>query len=298
MTIVITGAAGFLGREVVRACAMAGHSVLAVDRVETSSLAGRAVRFLLADLSDPADLSKLLSAAGPGAVLVHLAWDMRRHLGFAVQAEALRQFAALLDHAAAHGVTRVVAMGSAEEYGSAEGVLRETTASVPPLSPYGWAKRAAFDLAVAWGARSGVPVAWLRPFIIYGPGQRGEMMIPYAVERARRRERAEFTDGLQRRDFVHVADVADAVVRAAGASLPGVEPLNLGRGEGVAVADVLTTIARAFDAESCFQLGARPRRPGEPDLQVADTRRAESLLGWRARIGWQEGIAQVCGGAP
>lgn len=294
--VIVTGAAGFLGRAVVRALANAGHTVLATDRVESTECAGERVRFQLADLSNPSELSTLLAPASEGATLVHLAWDMRRHQGFSLQAASVHQFAQSLDAAAGHGIARVVAIGSAEEYGAAGGVIREDTPAVSPFSPYGWAKRAAYELAAAWHARTGVTVVWLRPFIIYGPGQRGDLMIPYAIERARRRERAEFTDGAQRRDFVFVEDVAEAIRLAVERSIEGVQVINLGRGEAVRVADVLNRIADLMDARDVFALGARPRRPGEPDEQVADTSRAAVLLGWRARTGWQEGISRACAG--
>lgn len=291
MTIVVTGAEGFLGRAVVAALAADGHPVVAVDRVPHVGEALPGITYYQADLAEAVTL--LPRESGP-FTLVHLAWDMRRHLGYSVQGEQIRQFAALLDHWTPRGLQRLVAMGSAEEYGSLEGLIDERARPVGALSPYGWAKRAAHDLTASWQGRTGVPVVWLRPFIIYGPGQKGDMMIPYAVAQACSRQPAQFSDGLQQRDFIYISDVVEGIRRAVVAESSGMAVCNLGRGEPVVVAEVLKTIAAFFQAESTFALGARPRRPGEPMRQVADIRQARDLLGWTPQVRWMDGIRKVC----
>lgn len=292
MVVIVTGAAGFIGRAVVRALEAAGHEVWATDRVEGEHADKK--HFIRADLADPGDVVRMFVHVDRNAALVHLAWDMRRHEGFALQACSVSMTAVLLDEAAKHGVIRVIALGSADEYGAASGVVREDAAPVMPLSPYGWAKRATHDLAAAWCARTGIPTIWLRPFVVYGPGQGGDLMIPYAIEQARSRKPAEFTDGEQRRDFVYIDDLVAAVRAAVDADLAGFHEFNIARGEPVRVRDVLIEIARHFGAEPLFRLGARPRRPGEPDELVADITAARTRLGWRPRVSWQEGIARAC----
>jgi nucleoside-diphosphate-sugar epimerase len=223
-------------------------------------------------------------------VLIHLAWDMRRYQGYGIQAEQVRQFANLLDYWSERGLHRLVMMGSAEEYGHRAGVMREMDTPELPLSPYGWAKRAARDLAASWSVRTSIPVVWLRPFIMYGPGQKGDMVIPFALESAQLRRHAQMTDGRQQRDFVYIDDVVEALWLTANKEMQGFNEFNLSGGEGVKVADVVMTIARHFGVEDLFELGARPRRPGEPDVQVADCTKAAALLGWKAKVGWREGL--------
>lgn len=290
MITVITGSEGFLGRRVVDRLASAGHSVIAVDRIEHTGPSIDGVVYHISDLSDP---TSLIPCPLAPFTLVHLAWDMRRQLGYATQAEQVGPFAGVLEHWSERGLRRVVAMGSAEEYGGRNGVIRESDPPVLPLSPYGWAKRAAHDFAASWQVRTGIPVVWLRPFIIYGPGQRGDMMIPYAVQCAREGRTAEFTDGKQKRDFIFIDDVVDGLARAVEADVDGFHACNLGRGESVTVRDILTAIADHFDVGQRFNFGARSRRPGEPDIQTADTTRARELLGWRAAVDWREGLTRT-----
>lgn len=238
---------------------------------------------------------------GHRATLVHLAWDTSRTPRFAVHAQQVQRLAELLETWGSDALERVVGLGSAEEFGARSGTLHADDAPQGPLSAYGWGKRAAGELLAHWSARHGASGVWLCPTIVYGPGQAGNMVIPYALRQALRGERALFSDGRQLRDLVHVDDVAAATVAAAIGSAAtaqaGFQRAMLGTGQATAVRDVILHIARCFQAEDRFELGAIPRRAGEPELQVADTTAAERLLGWRARIDWRRGVATLCAAA-
>ena len=289
--VVLTGASGFIGRHVLERLREVSVPILAVDRVESKRKLPEGVRFHRSDLSAPSDLVPPEFDVSAGFTLVHLAWDMRRGSEYAPHLEQARLFTALLDYWSDRGLARVVGMGSAEEYGTRSGLIHESDPPVTPLSSYGAGKHAAYIAASSWAARTKRDLVWLRPFIVYGPGQQGDMMLPYAVRQAKARQAADFTDGEQERDFVYVGDVIRAILAALGRGLTGVHAVNLGCGEPVKVREVLMEIARLLNAESLFRLGTRPRRPGEPERQVADIGAARDLLGWTPKIGWREGIA-------
>lgn len=295
-SIVLTGASGFVGRHVLPLLAEPGRSVLAVDCVEPAQALPAGIAFHRSDLSDPADLIPPEIDVGAGFTLIHLAWDMRRGGTFAPQLEQTRLLAGLLDYWTERGLGKLVAMGSAEEYGARAGIIHETDPPLMPLSPYGLAKHSAWLLSSAWARRMERAVFWLRPFVVYGAGQRGDMLLPYAIAQARAKRPAEFTDGLQERDVVYVTDVADAITAAAMSELKGAHVLNLGCGRPVAVRDMLMEIAQLLDAVDYFKLGARPRRMGEPDRQVADSGVARDLLGWTPTVDWREGIGRMVNG--
>jgi nucleoside-diphosphate-sugar epimerase len=295
MRVLLTGAQGFIGRRLVTRLAAEGAEVLAVDQVPAREPLPPDVRGEVSDLGNSAALvSRHWKSAGPFS-LVHLAWDLQRRDRWSAQAGAVRVLAGLIEDLTSAGLERVIAMGSAEEYGTRGGRLAEDDAPGLPLSPYGWAKRAAGEMVASWAGRTGRRALWLRPFVVYGPGQGGDMAIPYAIRRARERAAADFTDGLQQRDFVFVDDVVEAIVGGLSAEWRGAELVNLGWGRPVALRDVLDEIARLLGAGDLFRFGARPRRVGEPEVQVADTARAEERLGWRPRVEWREGVRRTCG---
>ena len=295
-TIIVTGAAGFLGRRVVARLAAAGQQVLAVDLRKAPDDLPPAVKYRRVDLG--AGFDWLPELAGAGFVLVHLAWNMNRADADG-QVASVRDFIRLLEGLPARNLHSVVGLGSAEEYGELEGQLREDMAPGNRLSAYGKAKHEACRSLAAWARQGGRQAVWLRPFVIYGPGQGGDMAVPYALRCARERRPAEFSEGLQLRDFIHADDVAVGIVQAV-AGLPNqagtFAACNLGRGEPVRLRDVLERIARNTGAQKLFNYGVRPLRANEPQTQFADLVSTESLLGWRARISWKEGIDALCGG--
>ena len=286
-SIAVAGAAGFIGRRVVAHLAKSGAEIVAVDRVPAPAEFPATAEYCRADLAtDPA-------AIPPTDVLVHLAWNMDR-ADAAGQARAAADFSRLLESDRWRGV---VGLGSAEEYGELEGRLREDVAPGAKLSAYGQAKHAAGKALEVWARETGRKAVWLRPFVVYGPGQGGNMAIPYALRCARERTPGDFSEGLQFRDFVHVDDVA-AGIAAAALGLPDMAPAfavcNLGRGEPVRLRDVLERIAKNMAARELFRFGARPMRSGEPQEQYADPSAAADRLGWRARISWESGIDAMC----
>ena len=295
MLSVVTGAQGFLGRHLVRRLSREGRPVLAVDQKPLIGEALPGVVYHVSDLSDPETLIPPSCEPVTDFALVHLAWDMRRpEASYRIQMEQALRLAGLLDTWGPRGLRYIVAPGSAQEYGSRNGTLAEDDPPELPLTPYGCAKRAAGQLAASWSLRTGIGLLWLRPFIVYGPGQAGNMLIPYSVRQAATRERARVSDGLQVRDLVYVDDVIEAIAAGLNRMPEGARVVNLGGNDPVRVRDVLQAIADYFRAGDLFEFGAIPRRAGEPEIQAADVRRAAEVLEWKPTVGWRDGVRRVC----
>jgi UDP-glucose 4-epimerase len=285
-TVILTGASGFIGQHVMRQFAeqQAGFMTLDIRAIEGGEAKGLSVRAADGTLHDFSEVRD--------CTLVHLAWCPPVRDTLRPHAQQVKLLAGLLE-AYGDSIGRVIALGSAEEYGSRAGRLQEQDAMNSALSPYGWGKRSAQTLLETWCRLNGKAGLWLRPFTVYGEGQQSNMAVPYAVRQALKQEVAEFSAGTQQRDFIHVDDVARAIGLAAATSWTGFNIANLGTGTGTPLRDVLEQIAVLFDAKGLFRYGAHAMRPGEPDVQIAATERATELFGFTAEINLDEGLRRM-----
>jgi dTDP-L-rhamnose 4-epimerase len=176
------------------------------------------------------------------------------------------------------------------------GVLIPEDAALEPRSTYAATKLAQEHLAVSWARATGGRVWAMRYHNVYGP--RMPQNTPYAGVASIFRsslERGEgprvMEDGHQRRDFVHVTDVAAANLAALGTPAPTGRcvPLNICSGEVRTIGDLATTLASAMDGPTPQVVGGA--RPGDVRHVTADPARATELLGFRARTTFADGIA-------
>lgn len=271
----VTGARGFIGQALVAALARAGAQVDAPLRARM-------------DLADSRAVESHVGALQPEFVF-HLASD---GVNQPVDPEQLRlsniEGTRNLVRALCRlpMLPRVVLLGSCVEYAAKSGRILETDA-LGPYSEYGRTKVEAAQLAQTEGA----PLAqiWVRLFNVYGPRDASERLLPHVVRQCRQGLPIETTAGEQLRDFTHVDDVAEGLLRLA-LSLPAVrawEVCNLGSGHAVRLRDFISEIADTLREQGLIpdvRFGARPYRPGEAMEYLPDISKL------RARLGWEPGI--------
>ena len=308
MNILVTGGAGYVGAASVDALVAAGHAVTVIDDLSTghaTAVTGD-VRFVQGSYADQGALETVLREDGIDAIL-HCA--ARSLVGESI-ADPARYYranvvggVALLEAARAAGVGRVVFSSTAAVYGVPEATPIEEDAPLRPINPYGESKRT-FEAALDWFGRAyGLRAVSLRYFNVAGATERvGEVhdpethLIPTilsAAEGARPLTLygADYPtpDGTGVRDYIHVADLADAHLRALEATAPddprttpslerGLLVCNLGSGGGFSVREVLAVAERVVGQAIPHTIG--PRRPGDPPVLVASVDRAREVLGW------------------
>ncbi|MEU9207163.1 UDP-glucose 4-epimerase GalE [Streptomyces sp. NPDC048415] len=307
MTWLITGGAGYIGAHVARAMAEAGERVVALDDL-SSGVPNRLPESipLVQGSSLDGDLLKRVLAEHAVTGVVHLA--ARKQVGESV-AQPTRYYqenvgglATLLEAVAGAGVKRFVFSSSAAVYGNPDTDLITETTPCAPMSPYGETKLAGEWLVRAAGRAHGIATVCLRYFNVAGAAapelaDTGVFnVIPMVFDRLTRGEAPRIfgddyptPDGTCVRDYIHVADLAEAHLTAARRLADGATgdlTVNIGRGEGVSVRELITLIGEV-SGDSRPPV-VEPRRPGDAPRAVASAALAAEELGWSARRGVRE----------
>jgi UDP-glucose 4-epimerase len=189
-------------------------------------------------------------------------------------------------------------VGTAAEYGAGPTPFREDQPD-DPRSPYAVSRAKANRYAISLDLN----VAILRLFSVYGIGQPANMFLPQLIAHAVQGTEFRMSAGTQRRDFVHVEDVAAGLLAAANA--PGaIGLINIGSGVGSRLSDVAQTIWRYCDADDdLLRLGAIDTAGDGAFDTLADITRAMNVIGWRPQrkfmtdIGPGEALIEMIGHA-
>ena len=184
--------------------------------------------------------------------------------------------------------TRVVFASSSSVYGDAETYPTPEDVVPRPISPYGITKLACEHLARAYGSEFGLEVATVRYFTIYGPRQRPDMAFTRMVTRlAEGRSFELYGDGSQSRSFTYVEDAVDATI-AAMERAPQGAVYNVSGGTEVSMLEAVETLGRI--AGRRLELVRRPRREGDAARTAADTTRIRTELGWEPSTPFEDGL--------
>lgn len=302
----VTGAAGFIGSHVCEALVARGDEVVGIDNfdpfypreVKERNLEGLAGerRFALRELDcaeaplacDGVDgVIHLAAKAGVRPSLDDPAGYVRANVQATVQ---------VLEGARRAGLGRVVLASSSSVYGdTTPPPFAETAGAVEPVSPYAASKRAGELMATAFAHLYGARVANLRYFTVYGPRQRPDLAIhKFTAAIAAGRPIRMFGDGSTERDYTFVSDAVEGTLGAlewTGRQGPAESrAFNIGGGARVRLDRLIALIGEALGRSP--RVEPAPMQAGDVVRTAADLSRSAAELGYRPRVGIEDGIRQ------
>ena len=299
--ILVTGGAGYIGSVVTERLLAGGKKVVVYDNLSRGyrdAVPGQAT-FVRGDIGDRGDLRQVFDRY-PIASVMHFAafalvGESSRDPGLYYENNVAKALV-LLEEVQAAGVGRFVFSSTCAVFGEPASMPIDESASMNPVNPYGETKLA-LERALRWYRQAhGLAYFCLRYFNACGATRdRGERhdpethLIPLVLQAAAGEregirvfgEDYPTPDGTCIRDYIHVEDLADAHIRTLEAPQEASGGFNIGTGRGHSVREVIEAV-RQVTGRAGRELAA-PRREGDPPELVADPRKIEEQLGWRAR---------------
>jgi UDP-arabinose 4-epimerase len=302
--ILVTGGAGYIGSHTCKALRRAGFNPISYDNLSRGN--PEAVKWGALEIGELADGTRLRETLKRHRVAGVVHFAALAYVGesnenpSAYYANNVGGTAALLSAMRECGVGKIVFSSSCAVYGVPEVVPIPEQSPFAPINPYGATKTICERMLGECAAAYALNFAVLRYFNAAGADPDGEIgechvpethAIPLLLDAAAG-QNENFTifggdyptaDGTCIRDYVHVADLADAHVAALRALLDGADSmaLNLGTGRGWSVRELVAGVQQVTNQTVPVRVG--PRRPGDPPVLIADAARARDRLGWRPR---------------
>ena len=268
--VLLTGATGFVGRQILAALDAAGVRVRTVVRTGSESRlqSGGAVEDSVITPDVFAEPVAWWAEACAGVdTVIHAAWyaEPGKYLTSAKNLECLEGTLRLARGCVASGVRRFLGVGTCFEYDLSGGYLSADT-PLRPITPYAGAKAAAFQALSQALPSQGVSFVWCRLFYLYGDGEDPRRLVAYVCARLAAGLPVELTSGNQVRDFLDVREAGRMIAEVALGKAEG--GLNVCSGEPLTVRDLVERIADEMGRRDLLRFGARPDNLVDPPFVV------------------------------
>ena len=304
--VLVTGAGGFIGSNVVEALVARGARVTAFLRYNASGDQGalsflseevmKAVTVITGDLADPATAASLVDGHD---VIFHLAALVGIPYSYIHPVEVVRTNTLgttyLLEACRLKGIERIVCFSTSEVYGTALYTPIDEDHPLQAQSPYAASKIGSDQIALSYFRAFGVPVAIARPFNTYGPRQSSRAVIPTIITQVLRGGSVRLGSVTPTRDLCYVGDTADGVIRICESENAIGEAINLGTGIEITIGALAERIFAIAGREVQIDLDEQRVRPGKSEVMrlIANPAKALRLLDWSAKVSLDEGLART-----
>ena len=304
--VLVTGGAGFISSAFVRhLLAATPYEVVSLDALTYAGnlenladvMAHERLSFVHGDIRDKdlvrqlvAEVDVIVNAAAESHVEKSIEEGASEFVTTNVEGTQI-----LLDAIRETPVERFILISSSEVYGTAEYAPMGEEHPLNPRSPYAATKAGADRLVYSYFTTYDLPVVIVRPFNNFGPRQHPEKVIPRFITQALSDQPLTIHgDGHASRDWLYVDDDAEAIEAIIAADIDAIagEVINVATGVDLSVSQIADAVLEALDKPESLKSYV-DERLGQVDRHIGSTDKAERLVGWRARVSFEEGLART-----
>lgn len=267
--VLLTGATGFVGRQVLLALQRTDTDVRLVLRAGSENrlpIDAPKDRIITTDLFSENEEWWAEACQGINTVM-HAAWYMERgkYLQSIKNIDCLRGTLSLVKGAITAGICRFIGIGTCAEYDTSNGYLTTDT-PLKPMNMYASAKAATYMTLINWLPMYSIEFAWCRLFYLYGDGEDAQRLVPYLRSRLAAGEVAELSSGTQIRDYLNVSTAGTQIAAAVLGNEIGA--LNICSGQPQTVRELSEKIADEYGRRDLLKFGVRPDNSFDPPCIV------------------------------
>ena len=296
MKCLITGGAGFIGSNLVMRLIKLGHKIIVLDNLSTGRFSNLSkvknkIKFVNVDISNnKKSIKKYFKGVDWVFHLAGLADIVPSIINpkpyFKANVKGTQN---ILEISKDVKIKKLIYAASASCYGIPTRYPTDEKSKIDPQNPYALTKFIGEQLVLNWSKFYNMPNVSLRFFNAYGPKSRkkgpyGSVFSVFLAQKLSKKPLTIIGNGNQTRDFIHVFDVVDVMIKAAQRGKKG-EVYNVGRGKETSI----NSIANFIGGKKIYL----PKRPGEPNKSLADITKIKKQLNWKPKISIEEGIKML-----
>ena len=294
ISVLVTGASGFIGRHLVNALQKEGADIHTICRQNNIRNNLNGVKYYIGNLTDKKFIYKTVNQVKPKKIF-HLGGftNPSRDINFLEEAINVNFYGTvnLLNSLKNIDFESFVFCSTAEVYGN-NPIPFEENMKPNPVSPYSISKASAEMLCNMMHNMYGHPITILRLFLIYGPGENSNRFIPKLITSLLNDKIFPMTKGEQKRDFVFVGDVVEALIKSSLSKKAKGETINISSGIQYRIKEIADKVSNILNKKKLIKI-EMPYRENEQWEYCGDTSKAKSILNWEAKTKIDSGLRKT-----
>lgn len=286
--VVLTGASGFIGKHTIPYLKSQGFDIHALIVSEKTDDLDKDITWHTIDIFDFKKISEFCREI-KASNLLHLAWlgGDKDRMTSSININWVEASLHLVRQFAENDGKRIVMAGSCNEYDWQYGYCSEKITPNNPESLYGECKSSVNRIVEKYAQKNGISYSSGRIFFVYGPHEQEKRLVAYAIRSLLKKQKAALSHGNQIRDYLHVDDVADALVKLLVSDVTGT--VNIGSGCAVKLREIVDLIGEKLDGKELLDYGPVESKFDSP-VVLADITRLRNELGWKPKYDLDQGL--------